>query len=242
MRVPYGRLILSLLLALLLAPTTATAQAQSDDDLPIFDAHIHYNRDAWGLYSVDDALALLDRAGVRKAFVSSTPDQGTLMLWQRAPERISPYPGWAQKIGNIVNQGIFPGMMGGGQGQLALNQLLVTMDGIDNPPFFRRFFTNRVNSFLDAIYLAPRRIGRISLRLPKPRPLGAQIYFIGATNVPFERLDPALTRPGCGGAMPISSQRAWRRTASTWRRVEAGLRRIGTKIRSAASPGPSCSR
>jgi ATP-dependent Zn protease len=26
--------------------------------------------------------------------------------------------------------------------------------------------------------------------------LGAQIYFIGATNVPFERLDPALTRPG----------------------------------------------
>ena len=37
MRVPYGRLILSLLLALLLAPTTATAQAQSDDALPIFE-------------------------------------------------------------------------------------------------------------------------------------------------------------------------------------------------------------
>src|SRR5690348_13239002 len=44
------------------------------------------------------------------------------MFEQRAPERRSPYPGWAQKIGNIVNQGIFPGMMGGGQGQLALNQ------------------------------------------------------------------------------------------------------------------------
>src|SRR5438105_5018008 len=118
------------------------------------------------------------------------------MFTMRAPDRRSPYPPWVNKVVNIVNQGIFPGMMGGGQGQLALNQLLVTMDGIDNPPFFRRFFTNRVNSFLDAIYLAPRRIGRISLRLPKPRPLGAQIYFIGATNVPFERLDPALTRPG----------------------------------------------
>jgi ATP-dependent Zn protease len=35
-----------------------------------------------------------------------------------------------------------------------------------------------------------------SLRLPPPRPSGAQIYFIGATNVPMERLDPALTRPG----------------------------------------------
>jgi len=114
----------------------------------------------------------------------------------RAPERRSPYPAWMNKVVNIVNQGAFPGMFGGGMGQLALNQLLVTMDGIDNPPFFRRFFTNRINTFLDAIYVVPRRIGRISLRLPKPRPLGAQIYFIGATNVPFERLDPALTRPG----------------------------------------------
>jgi len=117
------------------------------------------------------------------------------MFEQRAPERRSPYPAWATRIGNLVNQGIFPGMMGG-QGQLALNQLLVVMDGIDNPPFMRRFTTNRVNSFLDAVYVIPRRVGRVSLRLPPPRPLGAQIYFIGATNVPMERLDPALTRPG----------------------------------------------
>ncbi len=113
----------------------------------------------------------------------------------RAPEPRSPYPSWMHRLGNIVNQGVFPGMMGGG-GQLALNQLLVTMDGIDNPPFMRRFVTNRVNSFLDAVYVVPRRLGSISLRLPPPRPLGAQIYFIGATNVPFEALDPALTRPG----------------------------------------------
>jgi ATP-dependent Zn protease len=114
----------------------------------------------------------------------------------RAPERRSPYSPWTNRMVNIVNQGVFPGMFGGGMGQLALNQLLVTMDGIDNPPFMRRFLTNRINSFLDAIYIVPRRLGRVSLRLPKPRPLGAQIYFIGATNVPFERLDPALTRPG----------------------------------------------
>ena len=118
------------------------------------------------------------------------------MFEQRAPERRSPYPAWATRVGNLVNQGIFPWMMGGGQGQLALNQLLVVMDGIDNPPFLRRFFTNRINSFLDAVYLVPRRLGRVSLRLRPPKPLGAQIYFIGATNVPMERLDPALTRPG----------------------------------------------
>jgi ATP-dependent Zn protease len=118
------------------------------------------------------------------------------MFEARAPQRTSPYPGWMQKVGNIVNQGVFPGMMGGGQGQLALNQLLVVMDGIDNPPFMRRFVTNRINSFLDAVYIVPRRLGRVSFRLRPPRPLGAQIYFIGATNVPMERLDPALTRPG----------------------------------------------
>jgi ATP-dependent Zn protease len=96
----------------------------------------------------------------------------------------------------IVNQGVFPGAMGGGMGQLALNQLLVVMDGIDNPPFFRRLFTNWVNTFLDATYVIPRRIGRLRLRVPRPRPRKDQIYFIGATNVPINVLDPALTRPG----------------------------------------------
>ncbi len=91
--------------------------------------------------------------------IVETPEWRDYMFRQRAPEPRSPYPAWMQKVGNLVNQGIFPGMMGG-QGQLALNQLLVTMDGIDNPPFFRRFFTNKINSFLDAVYVVPRRVGR----------------------------------------------------------------------------------
>jgi ATP-dependent Zn protease len=89
---------------------------------------------------------------------------------------------------------MFPGGMGGGS--LALNQLLVVMDGIDNPPFFKKFFTNKTNTLLDGIYIVPRQIGRFSLRLPGARPRKEQIYFIGATNVPVDRLDPALTRPG----------------------------------------------
>jgi AAA+ superfamily predicted ATPase len=94
-----------------------------------------------------------------------------------------------------VNQGVMPGMFGGGGG-LALNQLLIVMDGIDNPPFFRRMATNVVNKTLDALYMIPRRLGRFKLRLPHTKPTGNQIYFIGATNVPMEMLDPALTRPG----------------------------------------------
>ncbi|HZT46049.1 MAG TPA: AAA family ATPase [Gaiellaceae bacterium] len=114
---------------------------------------------------------------------------------EREPPRHSPYPGWWHRLSGIVNQA-FPGGMFGGMGQLALNQLLVTMDGIDNPPFWRRFWTNRINTLLDASYVVPRRIGKVSLRLPAPRPTGNQIYFIGATNVPLEHLDPALRRPG----------------------------------------------
>jgi ATP-dependent Zn protease len=98
-------------------------------------------------------------------------------------------------LAKIFSQGgAVPGMMGGGQ--LALNQLLVVMDGIDNPPFFRRLFTNWTNTFLDATYVIPARIGRFALRVPRPKPRKDQIYFIGATNVPISQLDPALTRPG----------------------------------------------
>jgi len=111
---------------------------------------------------------------------------------ERAPRR------WTNPlVDRIVNQ--FPGgMMGGmmGGGQLALNQLLVAMDGIDSPPFLRRVLTNRINTLLDASYLVPRRIGKVSLRIPRAKPRGEQIYYIGATNVPMDRLDPALTRPG----------------------------------------------
>jgi hypothetical protein len=78
-----------LLLGLLLAASATSVSAQ-ETGLPIFDAHLHYNRDQWSVYSVDDILALLDRAGVQKAFVSSTPDDGTLMLYDRAPDRIVP--------------------------------------------------------------------------------------------------------------------------------------------------------
>ena len=115
-------------------------------------------------------------------------------------------------VGRIVNQA-FPGMMGGG-GQLALNQLLIVMDGIDNPPFMRRGTTNIVNKILDALYVVPRRIGRLKLRLPHARPGGNQIYFVGATNVPLEMLDPALIRPGRMG------RHVWFRTPTKHDRLD----------------------
>ena len=101
-----------------------------------------------------------------------------------------------QRITGRVNA-IFPGGMGGMgyQGQ-ALNQLLVVMDGMGEPPVFKKFMVNRFNTFLDALFVLPQRIGKLQLRIPTPKPRREEIYFIGACNVPIEALDPALTRPG----------------------------------------------
>jgi cell division protease FtsH len=100
------------------------------------------------------------------------------------------YPAFYDRIRRII-----PGYAGGGGG-LALNQLLVVMDGIDEPPPFRKFMTRKLNTFLDAMYVVPQRIWRLSLRKRSPRPRPEQIYFIGACNVDLEVLDPALTRAG----------------------------------------------
>jgi ATP-dependent Zn protease len=108
----------------------------------------------------------------------------------------SPYPAGAQKVMNGIQSFIMPGGMGGGGGGLALNQLLVVMDGIDDPPWSKRIMTNRLNTFLDAVYIVPRKIGKLTLRMPPPQPRKEDIYFIGACNVPLEMLDPALIRPG----------------------------------------------
>jgi ATP-dependent Zn protease len=83
--------------------------------------------------------------------------------------------------------------MGGG---MALNQLLVVMDGIDEPPIVRKWFNKKINTFLDAMFVIPQRAGALRLRLAPPRPRREQIYFIGACNVPIQVLDPALIRPG----------------------------------------------
>jgi hypothetical protein len=48
--------------------------------LPIFDAHLHYSREAWTAYPVERVRALLDATGVRTALVSSAPDEGTFRL------------------------------------------------------------------------------------------------------------------------------------------------------------------
>jgi ATP-dependent Zn protease len=96
---------------------------------------------------------------------------------------------------STIARAVVPGMFGS-QGSGALNQLLVVMDGVDNPPFIRRITTRFANTLLDASYVVPQKIWKVGMRLPRPKPRNDQVFFIGATNVPLDVLDPALTRAG----------------------------------------------
>ena len=78
------------LLALLGAAALLATPARAAADYRLFDAHIHYSQDAWDGLTPERALSILARAGVFRALVSSTPDDGTLKLWERAPKGIVP--------------------------------------------------------------------------------------------------------------------------------------------------------
>lgn len=58
--------------------------------LPVFDAHIHYSHDVWDAISPADAIRRLREAGVKRALVSSSSDEGTQRLYQADPAFIVP--------------------------------------------------------------------------------------------------------------------------------------------------------
>jgi len=59
-------------------------------DLPLFDAHMHWKQPAWEAYPPESVLSLMDANGVAMSLVSSSPDAGTIRLWEYAPRRIVP--------------------------------------------------------------------------------------------------------------------------------------------------------
>ena len=92
--------IMSLIVSLTILLTTiwlgsqtnhAAASSSHPFDAPIFDTHVHYKEPAWSIYSPEDIIALMQKSGVTKALVSSTPDEGTRMLYREDPERIIPF-------------------------------------------------------------------------------------------------------------------------------------------------------
>ena len=127
------------------------------------------------------------------------PRPGATSCSRCAPSRAAPVypPVDRQGRPTRIRGYVIPGGDGRRAAGSALNQLLVVMDGIDEPPLLQALpHAQRFNTFLDAMYIVPQRIFGKRLRLKPPKPRKEEIYFIGACNVPLETLDPALTRPG----------------------------------------------
>jgi hypothetical protein len=70
-----------------LALSLAGARAS---DLPIFDAHLHYSHDAWDTVPPAQAIAILRKAGLKRALISSSGDDGQQRLAALAPELVIP--------------------------------------------------------------------------------------------------------------------------------------------------------
>lgn len=81
-----SRLWLLLLTGLLLVSEPGRAQAP----LPIFDAHVHYSHDAWDVVPTAEVIALMRKAGLQGALVSSSNDDGTQKLLNAAPDLVIP--------------------------------------------------------------------------------------------------------------------------------------------------------
>ena len=106
-----------------------------------------------GALTSDGDLVLEDAAWRERLFRSRSEPPGYV------------YPAPLVRLSDAIKRVMIPGMGGmGGGGGLALNQLLVVMDGIDDPPATKRFITRRFNTFLDALYIVPQRIWKLRLR------------------------------------------------------------------------------
>src|SRR4051812_15302147 len=77
------------LFALLALFFTAGA-ASADQELPIFDAHMHYSHDAWSVVPPKEVVEILKKAGIKRAMISSSNNEGTKMLQDAAPSMIVP--------------------------------------------------------------------------------------------------------------------------------------------------------
>ena len=88
----HGLIVLSLFHAAVATAAGADREVigKEADTLPLFDAHMHYKSAAWYPYPPDVVISMMDRNGVAMALVSSTPDEGTITLWNYAPNRIVP--------------------------------------------------------------------------------------------------------------------------------------------------------
>ena len=69
---------------------SAIALSANSQPPPIFDAHLHYSHDAWESVPVPQAIEILRKAGLKRALISSSGDEGQRRLYAAAPDLVIP--------------------------------------------------------------------------------------------------------------------------------------------------------
>jgi hypothetical protein len=82
--------LLAIIAAMLGASAALSTASAAEPRLPIFDAHVHYSHDAWDRTPPKEAVAILRKAGLKRAMVSSSSDEGTQKLYAEAPDLVVP--------------------------------------------------------------------------------------------------------------------------------------------------------
>ena len=104
--------------ALLIAGSVLAAGAAcAADPLPVFDAHLHYSHDAWEVVSPKEVVGLMRKAGVKRALVSISNDDGTQALYKEAPDLLD----CPHHVGNVDRRALGAGhaVEGGVEGAMA---------------------------------------------------------------------------------------------------------------------------
>lgn len=77
------------------------AIAHAENSIEIHDAHIHYDQDVWEAMPAADAINYLKEQNIQRALVSSTPTEGTEILYRHDPgfvvPMLRPYDSWRHR-------------------------------------------------------------------------------------------------------------------------------------------------
>lgn len=168
------------LLAIAVALTATPAVAQ---DLPLFDAHIHYSHDAVEQVPPAKAVEILRQAGLSRALVSSSDDDGTQKLVALAPDIVVPSLRPYRRRGEISTWMHDPTVIDYVEGRLAkfeyraLGEFHAYGDDIETPVLQRMIALAREHDLLLHAHSDADAIERIFKAFPEARVLWAHSGF-----------------------------------------------------------------
>jgi len=153
------------------------------DTMPVFDAHIHYSHDAVIQTPPEEAASLLRKAGLKKALISSSDDEGTQKIFAAAPDIVVPALRPYRRRGEISTWMHDPTVIDYVEGRLAkykykaFGEFHAYGDDIETPIFQHMITLAKKHNLLLHAHSDADAIDRIFKSYPEARVLWAHSGF-----------------------------------------------------------------